>query len=170
MNLGKIIEVIGAVVDIEFPLENIPKINEALKVTETNTILEVQQQLGGGIVRTIAMGTTDGFRRGDGGLPGGAGLGAARALPGRRRRAVVGGGPRGCAGRCGGAAAAPGDAGRVPGVDVRGPPDRLDDFTSGAGCGLLSGDHADRIAVATVRPGLDAAEVRPVGDDVLAAA
>jgi len=63
-NLGKIVEVIGAVVDVEFPRHAIPKIYDALKVSELGTILEVEQQIGDGVVRTLAMGTTDGFRRG----------------------------------------------------------------------------------------------------------
>lgn len=61
---GEIIEVIGAVIDVEFPRDKIPKINDALKVQERNLTLEVQQQLGDGIVRTIALGSTDGLRRG----------------------------------------------------------------------------------------------------------
>lgn len=62
--IGKIAEVIGAVVKVEFPRDGIPKIYDALKVEKTNTILEVEQQLGDGIVKTIAMGTTDGLSRG----------------------------------------------------------------------------------------------------------
>lgn len=61
---GKIVEVIGAVVDVEFPSGKVPKIYDALKVQETNLVLEVQQQLGDGIVKTIAMGPSDGLRRG----------------------------------------------------------------------------------------------------------
>jgi F-type H+-transporting ATPase subunit beta len=61
---GKVIEVIGAVVDVEFPRGAVPNIYHALKVEEKNLVLEVQQQLGDGVVRTIAMGTTDGLRRG----------------------------------------------------------------------------------------------------------
>ena len=61
---GKVVEVIGAVVDVEFPRHAIPKIYDALKVAELGTILEVEQQIGDGVVRTLAMGTTDGFRRG----------------------------------------------------------------------------------------------------------
>jgi len=61
---GKIVEVIGAVVDVEFPRHAIPKIYDALKVVELDVTLEVEQQIGDGIVRTLAMGTTDGFRRG----------------------------------------------------------------------------------------------------------
>ena len=63
MSKGKIVEIIGAVVDVEFPQENIPRIYDALTVDNQNLVLEVQQQLGDGIVRTIAMGTTDGLRR-----------------------------------------------------------------------------------------------------------
>jgi F-type H+/Na+-transporting ATPase subunit beta len=63
-NFGRVTEVIGAVVDVEFPRDNIPQIYDALKVEEVDIVLETQQQLGDGIVRTIAMGTTDGFRRG----------------------------------------------------------------------------------------------------------
>ncbi len=64
MSSGKVVEVIGAVVDVEFPSDSIPKIYDALKIAETGTTLEVQQQLGDGVVRTIALGTTDGLRRG----------------------------------------------------------------------------------------------------------
>lgn len=63
-NIGKIIEIIGAVVDIEFPREAIPKVYDALLIKEANLTLEVQQQLGDGVVRAIAMGVTDGLRRG----------------------------------------------------------------------------------------------------------
>lgn len=61
---GKIVEIIGAVVDVEFPHHDVPRIYDALHVEEKNLVLEVQQQLGDGIVRTIAMGTTDGLQRG----------------------------------------------------------------------------------------------------------
>ena len=61
---GKIVEIIGAVVDVEFPHHNVPRIYDALEVEEKNLVLEVQQQIGDGIVRTIAMGSTDGLRRG----------------------------------------------------------------------------------------------------------
>jgi F-type H+-transporting ATPase subunit beta len=61
---GKIAEIIGAVVDVEFPRNAVPKIYDALIVEKENITLEVQQQLGDGIVRTIAMGTSDGLRRG----------------------------------------------------------------------------------------------------------
>lgn len=63
-NEGKIVEIIGAVVDVEFPRNNIPRIYDALTVHDKNLVLEVQQQIGDGVVRTIAMGTTDGLRRG----------------------------------------------------------------------------------------------------------
>ena len=64
MKHGKIVEIIGAVVDVEFNHHEVPRIYDALVVEEKNTVLEVQQQLGDGVVRTIAMGTTDGLRRG----------------------------------------------------------------------------------------------------------
>ncbi|QDQ39948.1 F0F1 ATP synthase subunit beta [Legionella geestiana] len=64
MNFGTVVEVIGAVVDVEFPRESIPRVNDALKQVDGELVFEVQQQLGGGVVRTIAMGTTDGLRRG----------------------------------------------------------------------------------------------------------
>lgn len=64
MQTGKIAEIIGAVVDVEFPRDRVPKIYDALTVENTNIVLEVQQQLGDGVVRTIALGTTDGLRRG----------------------------------------------------------------------------------------------------------
>lgn len=63
MKTGKIIEIIGAVVDVEFPRDSIPSIYNALHVKENDLILEVQQQLGDGVVRTIAMGSTDGLQR-----------------------------------------------------------------------------------------------------------
>jgi F-type H+/Na+-transporting ATPase subunit beta len=63
-NVGKIVEIIGAVVDVEFPHHAVPKVYDALRVESENLVLETQQQLGGGVVRTIAMGTTDGLRRG----------------------------------------------------------------------------------------------------------
>ena len=61
---GSIVQIIGAVVDVEFPQESMPKIFDALTVDEAGLVLEVQQQLGDGIVRSIAMGTTDGLKRG----------------------------------------------------------------------------------------------------------
>ena len=64
MSTGKIVQVIGAVVDVEFSKDSIPQVYDALKVDEAGLTLEVQQQLGDGIVRTIAMGTSDGIKRG----------------------------------------------------------------------------------------------------------
>ena len=64
MSTGNISQIIGAVVDVEFPREQMPKVYDALLVDETGLTLEVQQQLGDGVVRTIAMGSTDGVRRG----------------------------------------------------------------------------------------------------------
>jgi F-type H+-transporting ATPase subunit beta len=64
MSSGKIVQVIGAVIDVEFPRESVPSVYDALKVTSTGLTLEVQQQLGDGVVRTIAMGTSDGVSRG----------------------------------------------------------------------------------------------------------
>ena len=61
---GKIVQCIGAVVDVEFPRNAMPKIYDALKMEGANLTLEVQQQLGDGIVRTIALGSSDGLRRG----------------------------------------------------------------------------------------------------------
>jgi F-type H+-transporting ATPase subunit beta len=63
MSSGKIVQIIGAVVDVEFPRENLPKVYDALNVEEVGLTLEVQQQLGDGVVRAIAMGTTDGLKR-----------------------------------------------------------------------------------------------------------
>lgn len=66
MNTGIIIQIIGAVVDVEFSQKNVPEIYHALEVynNDKRLILEVQQQLGDGIVRTIAMGISDGLKRG----------------------------------------------------------------------------------------------------------
>ncbi len=64
MNKGKILQIIGAVVDVEFSKEFIPKIYDSLKVDITGLVLEVQQQLGDGIVRSIAMGSSEGLARG----------------------------------------------------------------------------------------------------------
>jgi len=61
---GKIVQCIGAVVDVEFPREHMPHIYDALKLEGSSLTLEVQQQLGDGIVRTIALGSSDGLRRG----------------------------------------------------------------------------------------------------------
>jgi F-type H+-transporting ATPase subunit beta len=62
--MGKIVQTIGAVVDVEFPRDQMPNIYDALKMDGTALTLEVQQQLGDGIVRTIALGSSDGIRRG----------------------------------------------------------------------------------------------------------
>ncbi|ELA09547.1 F0F1 ATP synthase subunit beta [Moraxella macacae 0408225] len=64
MSSGRIVQIIGAVIDVEFDRQSVPKIYDALKVENTETTLEVQQQLGDGIVRTIAMGSTEGLKRG----------------------------------------------------------------------------------------------------------
>ena len=61
---GRIVQIIGAVIDVEFPRDNVPKVYDALNVDGTETTLEVQQQLGDGVVRTIAMGSTEGLKRG----------------------------------------------------------------------------------------------------------
>ena len=61
---GKIVQCIGAVVDVEFPRDQMPKVYDALKMDGSTLTLEVQQQLGDGIVRTIALGSSDGLRRG----------------------------------------------------------------------------------------------------------
>ncbi|KRA16228.1 MULTISPECIES: F0F1 ATP synthase subunit beta [unclassified Lysobacter] len=63
MSQGKIVQIIGAVVDVEFARAEVPKVYDALKVANTEITLEVQQQLGDGIVRTIALGSTDGLKR-----------------------------------------------------------------------------------------------------------
>ncbi len=63
MSQGKIVQIIGAVVDVEFPRDAVPKVYDALKVQGTAVTLEVQQQLGDGVVRTIALGSTDGLKR-----------------------------------------------------------------------------------------------------------
>src|SRR6186713_2697047 len=64
MATGKITQIIGAVIDVEFPRESIPKVYEALKLKDVDLTLEVQQQLGDGVVRTIAMGASEGLKRG----------------------------------------------------------------------------------------------------------
>ncbi|MBM5811107.1 MAG: F0F1 ATP synthase subunit beta [Gammaproteobacteria bacterium] len=61
---GRIVQIIGAVIDVEFPRDSIPKVYEALKLADVDLTLEVQQQLGDGIVRTIAMGSSEGLKRG----------------------------------------------------------------------------------------------------------
>jgi F-type H+-transporting ATPase subunit beta len=64
MSSGRIVQIIGAVVDVEFPRDAVPQIYDALKVSERETTLEVQQQLGDGVVRSIAMGSSEGLKRG----------------------------------------------------------------------------------------------------------
>ena len=64
MSTGNIVEIIGAVVDVEFPRQAVPRVYDALTVTDTGLTLEVQQQLGDGVVRSIAMGSSDGLKRG----------------------------------------------------------------------------------------------------------
>jgi len=64
MSSGKIVQIIGAVVDVEFPRDSIPKVYDALELEDGGLVLEVQQQIGDGVVRTIAMGVTDGVKRG----------------------------------------------------------------------------------------------------------
>src|ERR1700722_11104237 len=63
---GKIVQIIGAVIDVEFPRDQIPKIYDALKLDEVDLTLEVKQRLGDGIQCTLAMGPTEGLRRGFG--------------------------------------------------------------------------------------------------------
>jgi F-type H+-transporting ATPase subunit beta len=64
MSSGRIVSVIGAVIDVEFPRDQVPKVYDALNVDEVDLTLEVQQQLGDGVVRTIAMGSSEGISRG----------------------------------------------------------------------------------------------------------
>lgn len=68
MSNGFIVQIIGAVVDIEFPQDAVPQVYDALKVVSEGQgqglVLEVQQQIGGGVVRCITMGSSDGLRRG----------------------------------------------------------------------------------------------------------
>ena len=64
MTEGKIVQIIGAVVDMEFPRGALPKVYDAIKMESPALTFEVQQQMGDGIVRTIAMGSTDGLKRG----------------------------------------------------------------------------------------------------------
>jgi len=63
MSAGQIVQIIGAVIDVEFPRDSMPRIFDALMVDGEDLTLEVQQQLGDGVVRTIAMGSTDGIKR-----------------------------------------------------------------------------------------------------------
>ena len=64
MSKGTIVQIIGAVIDVEFPRDNVPRVYDALLVDEAGLTLEVQQQLGDGVVRAIAMGVSEGLRRG----------------------------------------------------------------------------------------------------------
>ncbi|MBM88825.1 MAG: F0F1 ATP synthase subunit beta [Gammaproteobacteria bacterium] len=64
MSSGRIVEIIGAVIDVEFERDNVPQVYDALTVDGTEITLEVQQQLGDGVVRTIALGSTEGLSRG----------------------------------------------------------------------------------------------------------
>ncbi len=64
MSSGRIVQIIGAVIDVEFPRDSVPNVYDALLLAGGETTLEVQQQLGDGVVRTIAMGSTEGLKRG----------------------------------------------------------------------------------------------------------
>ncbi len=64
MSSGNIVEIIGAVVDVQFPRDSVPKVYDALKIESAGLTLEVQQQMGDGVVRCIAMGSSDGLKRG----------------------------------------------------------------------------------------------------------
>ena len=64
MSSGQVVQVIGAVVDVKFPNGEVPKIYDALKISDSDVTLEVQQQIGDSVVRTIALGSSDGLRRG----------------------------------------------------------------------------------------------------------
>jgi F-type H+-transporting ATPase subunit beta len=64
MSSGDVVQVIGAVVDVKFATDAVPKIYDALNIEDSSIVLEVQQQIGDGVVRTIALGSTDGLRRG----------------------------------------------------------------------------------------------------------
>lgn len=64
MSSGRIVQIIGAVIDVEFPRDSVPKVYDALSVNGKELVLEVQQQLGDGVVRSIAMGSTEGVSRG----------------------------------------------------------------------------------------------------------
>ena len=64
MSQGKVVQIIGAVIDVEFARDQVPQVYDALKIDGTDITLEVQQVLGDGIVRTIALGSTDGLKRG----------------------------------------------------------------------------------------------------------
>ena len=64
MSQGKVVQIIGAVIDVEFARDQVPQVYDALKIDGTEITLEVQQVLGDGIVRTIALGSTEGLKRG----------------------------------------------------------------------------------------------------------
>ena len=64
MSSGRIVQIIGAVIDVEFPRDAVPQVYDALIVSEAKLTLEVQQQLGDGVVRTIALGSSEGIKRG----------------------------------------------------------------------------------------------------------
>ena len=64
MSSGRIVQIIGAVIDVEFERESVPRVYDALTIDDSDITLEVQQQLGDGVVRTIALGSTEGLRRG----------------------------------------------------------------------------------------------------------
>ena len=64
MSIGKTVQIIGAVVDVDFPRDSIPTVYDALHLAETNLMLELQQQLGDGVVRALAMGSSEGLKRG----------------------------------------------------------------------------------------------------------
>ncbi|MEX0963755.1 MAG: F0F1 ATP synthase subunit beta [Pseudohongiellaceae bacterium] len=64
MSSGRIVQIIGAVIDVEFGRDGVPSVYDALEVSNTDIVLEVQQQLGDGVVRTIALGSTEGLSRG----------------------------------------------------------------------------------------------------------
>ena len=63
MSSGRIVQIIGAVIDVEFPRDSVPQVYDALMVSDKGLTLEVQQQLGDGVVRTIAMGSSEGIFR-----------------------------------------------------------------------------------------------------------
>ena len=64
MSSGRVVQIIGAVIDVEFPRDAVPRVYDALKVADKDITLEVQQQLGDGVVRAIAMGSSEGLSRG----------------------------------------------------------------------------------------------------------
>ena len=64
MGSGRVVQIIGAVIDVEFARDDVPQVYDALTVDDRDITLEVQQQLGDGVVRTIALGSTEGLSRG----------------------------------------------------------------------------------------------------------